>query len=354
MQHPEVQEMFAYIRDQEVKYNPRWENAILKIGGKEVSYKEAYFLEKQLAERKFERMRVLQESSLPKNRRILFVDMVEKGLAGNENLQFIDKERLALAVCTQTGAEKLDKQEFSAQTMRRAIGFKASDRNFTTIRPLKGGIIPGDISDYAAVIFSGSEANVMGEESDLKGRPEQEIIKLNNRRRATEFCVELVKNLHEQNIPMLGICFGAQVLNHAFGENVDWINPLDHEDFESGLVKLQKTEAGKNNQILREIPDEQLYMHMNHSQEIKEPNLPSNLEVLARSDRSLVQIVERKHDHTILTVQGHPEISDSWADISLDIYNRKPKASEPFFQGYSSDVSEKIFSHFWRMVAEGR
>jgi len=102
--------------------------------------------------------------------------------------------------------------------------------------------------------------------------------------------------LMELGVPMLGICFGHQLLAHAFGGRVESLGKGEYgvtyvyiEDFDDILEGLNRVER----------------VWMSHSDTVT--SLPSDFRVLARTD--LCPVAAFKHrDKPIYGVQWHPEV----------------------------------------------
>lgn len=282
------------------------------------------------------RMSVILNEVLPSDGWILFVDMVERGSAGSPYIPFIDQDRLRLAWRAQTGNDSLDATRFQNDTMRYWLGFSPNDPRFVLYQPLRDGDRIIDLTGCCGMVLSGSEAFVSHDES-----PEHQAM--------SNKVLTLVSEADARHIPLFGICFGSQILNHAFGATVEWINPREPEAAEVGLVRLEKTTAGKQHPLLAHIPDDSFYIHVAHRQHVDPAHIPNDLQVLASSETSQVHIAERRADHTILAIQGHPECTDAWVDISYDLMNVPDKTSPQLFAGYTGPVSEQLFTGFLNM-----
>ncbi len=108
------------------------------------------------------------------------------------------------------------------------------------------------------------------------------------------------KKIIENQIPILGICFGHQILSKLSGGKV---KKSKHREF--GLVDIKK----KNNSILtRNFFDKQNKnrVWMSHADQVS--NLPKNFKVIASSNNSKFAIIENRKKN-FYGVQFHPEVT---------------------------------------------
>ena len=108
------------------------------------------------------------------------------------------------------------------------------------------------------------------------------------------------KKIIENQIPILGICFGHQILSKLSGGKV---KQSKHREF--GLVDIKK----KNNSILtRNFFDKQNKnrVWMSHADQVSK--LPKNFKVIASSNNSKFAIIENKKKN-FYGVQFHPEVT---------------------------------------------
>jgi GMP synthase (glutamine-hydrolysing) len=104
--------------------------------------------------------------------------------------------------------------------------------------------------------------------------------------------------LVRQQVPLLGICYGHQLLGRAMGGQVDF-HPRGRE---VGTVEIKKTAAAQTDPLFKELP-EYFPVHTTHSQSVL--TLPPGAILLAEND------FEPHHafriGHCAWGVQFHPE-----------------------------------------------
>lgn len=139
-----------------------------------------------------------------------------------------------------------------------------------------------DIECIKAIILTGSISNVT--------ENNQWSINLTN----------WLQGVFDKPIPILGVCYGHQLLAHAMGGVVDY-HP---EGMEVGTVNIKLTENGKKDPLMGVLEDEFL-AHVVHSQTVV--TLPQKAKLLAGND------FESHHafvvDDKIWGVQFHPEFT---------------------------------------------
>lgn len=145
----------------------------------------------------------------------------------------------------------------------------------------KGDILP-DLKEVPGVIITGSHSMVTDREAWSV---------------ATE---KYLREIAKESIPVLGICYGHQLICQAFGGTVGYHS----EGKEVGTVNIELTEEGKKDELLGILPDSFLG-HVVHSQTVVK--LPADAKLLARND------FEMHHAFVICGniwgVQFHPEFN---------------------------------------------
>lgn len=145
---------------------------------------------------------------------------------------------------------------------------------------LKNGELPKEHSAYKGVIITGSPAMITEDKSE-KWYSEME---------------KWLKEAVEAKLPVLGICYGHQMLAQMLGGKVEY---LPQAELGTISVKLTGT-CG----LLKGMPDSFL-AQATHSQTVTQ--LPESAEALGHSDMDKCQVA--KYSDTVFSVQFHPEFS---------------------------------------------
>lgn len=159
----------------------------------------------------------------------------------------------------------------------RQIGLPAND--VVTVPVYTSNTIPS-MEDISAVIITGSHSMVSDKED------------------WSRYLSYWLRNVCGASVPVLGICFGHQILADAWGGTVDY-HPGGRE---VGTVEIELNEAGQKDPLLGCLP-ERFLGHVFHSQTVVK--LPPGAELLAKNSFEPHQAFVI-HDH-VWGVQFHPE-----------------------------------------------
>ncbi len=135
-----------------------------------------------------------------------------------------------------------------------------------------------------------------------------------------------------KDIPVLGVCYGHQLLADVWGGRVDY--QPDGREIGSLLVSL--SEDAKHDQLFGSLP-KSFYVHLTHAQSVIFP--PPGAVILAKSSRVGCQAF--KLGKTVWGVQFHPEFSKEVMACYLDEYKSQiPPGFRLQLQNHLHDCTE--------------
>jgi len=137
-------------------------------------------------------------------------------------------------------------------------------------------------SRYAAALITGSRANVTDHAP------------------WSEACAGWVRDAMDASLPLFGICYGHQLMSHALGGRVDYLD--DGREIGTGQVELTASAAG--DPLLAGMPP-MFAAHFIHEQTVAEP--PAGALVLARNGKDRHQML--RYGPRAVSVQFHPEFT---------------------------------------------
>ncbi|NVM54787.1 MAG: gamma-glutamyl-gamma-aminobutyrate hydrolase family protein [Candidatus Helarchaeota archaeon] len=151
-----------------------------------------------------------------------------------------------------------------------------------------------------------------------------------------KFDLKLALLALDQEIPILGICLGPQVINVACGGKLDQEIPSGHGKGNHYKV-WHLTRIMPDSKLHRILQQDELWTNSFHRQAVSDSELGNGLRVCAQSDDDVIEAVESNSDRFILGVQWHPE--------KYVKFVRKGKLKS-HLEILFEDASRKLFSYF--------
>jgi len=113
--------------------------------------------------------------------------------------------------------------------------------------------------------------------------------------------LDLIALCKHNNLPLLGICYGAQMLGRALGGKVQ----PHPKGIELGATRIELTDTGKEHFLFRGLPKGYFHAIETHNDVIM--SLPAECRLLASSRHTQAQAFEYRN--ILFGVQFHPEMS---------------------------------------------
>jgi GMP synthase (glutamine-hydrolysing) len=118
-----------------------------------------------------------------------------------------------------------------------------------------------------------------------------------------------IRDAMDAETPLFGVCYGHQLMAHAFGGTVGWL-PAGREIGTESITRLSPDDAHG----FRELPSS-FPAQTTHRQSVLEP--PSGAEVLARSQRDPHQLL--RYAPNALSSQFHPEFTPDFMRAYIEV-----------------------------------
>lgn len=116
----------------------------------------------------------------------------------------------------------------------------------------------------------------------------------------SEVTAEWIRAAHQDGLPLLGVCYGHQLIAHALGGRVG-DNPAG---VERGIQLIEVHDEGQNDPLLKQIP-KYISAWLTHQQTVLTP--PKGAQVLAFSTQDRCQMI--RYSDTTFSLQFHPEFT---------------------------------------------
>ncbi len=196
-----------------------------------------------------------------------------------------------------------------------------------TVRRAPQEDLPKDLARFTHVIFTGSKTSILDHQPWI-----QKVI-------------DLVKDGEKRGLPMLGVCYGHQIIAKTFGGKPS-VRKAPKPEF--GWVNIEQT---GENPLLESLPRE-FHSFQSHFEEVC--SLPQGFVKTAESDRCEIQAyyVEGK---PIFGIQFHPEKSGEEGECSIRFrHGKSPDVRDCIFNAgkadslFSENVANTIFRNFIR------
>lgn len=194
---------------------------------------------------------------------------------------------------------------------REALG--GAPARFLTVSPFDGEALPS-LAEVRGILLTGSPASVRDESPWMAD------------------VSRYVREANEEEIPVLGVCFGHQLLGEALGGRVE----KSPGGWEFGTVPIELTAAGSGDPLFEDIPA-RFHAHTIHQDELASP--PPGAVRLAGNAHSAWQAFA--FGPRIRAVQFHLEISPSILEALADALGRRISVRE-------TDVGERILANWLR------
>lgn len=147
----------------------------------------------------------------------------------------------------------------------------------------------------------------------------------------------LDKRIFDANIPILGLCYGMQLITHLHGGEVE---RADKQEFGKASLKLDKKES----LIFKNIPDNTI-VWMSHADHVNK--MAEGFEIIAHTDSSIAAIENR--NKKIYAFQYHPEVTHSEHGFEMlknfvfeIVGAEKNWSMENYIETTVKDIKEKV------------
>jgi GMP synthase (glutamine-hydrolysing) len=121
-----------------------------------------------------------------------------------------------------------------------------------------------------------------------------------------------IRNAMDIDLPLVGVCYGHQLMSHALGGRVDYL-PGGRE---IGTVPIELLPEASKDALTEHMQEKTFRAHATHEQSVLE--LPKGARVLARSERDPYHLL--RYGRNAISTQFHPEFN---ADIMRAYIRRK-------------------------------
>ena len=193
-----------------------------------------------------------------------------------------------------------------------------------TVYDARKQLVLPPLSDYAGVILTGSHSMVTDEED------------------WSERLIPYIREMSQLETPVLGICYGLQLIAKAMGGTVDY----DKQGIQSGMVSVMLTDDAQQDPIFSQLPAT-FYTNVGHSQVVTV--LPEGTVLLARNYKETYEAM--RIGKSMWGIQFHPEftqaISRQYIELSQEAIQSTDQNLETLWENCSeTPESRSLISRF--------
>ena len=204
-----------------------------------------------------------------------------------------------------------------------------SSQEITVYDARKQSIYP-ELSDFSGVIITGSHSMVTDEEP------------------WSEKLLPYIREMYEREIPVLGICYGHQLITKAMGGSVGYRK----QGIQSGTVSVELTDEAQLDPIFSQLPPT-FSGNVGHSQAAT--TLPEGAVLLAHNHREPHEAI--RLGKAMWGIQFHPEFTQAISRQYIELSNAEIESSKQDPKALWNDctetpVSQSIISRFIKYAGE--
>jgi GMP synthase (glutamine-hydrolysing) len=171
---------------------------------------------------------------------------------------------------------------------------RAGDHPVTVVRVCNGDALP-DPDEAAAILISGSAAMVADADPWILRT------------------AAWLRQVHESDVPVLGVCFGHQLIAHALGGKVDRLST----SVEYATVRINRIVSDPDDPLLGYLPHDFVAQAAHYQVVVAAPR---DARILARNEAGIQAL---RFGPTTWGIQFHPEFNEHHLRIIIDnIKNR--------------------------------